>query len=82
MNLNDFEINCDNQSAISIAKNPVQSQRTKHIDIKYHFLRNLVQSKKMQLSYIPSECNVADALTKPMTRVKNERFKCIAMNQI
>ena len=63
MNVTNFDINCDNQSAISLAKNPVLSQRTKHIDIKYHFLRNLVQTYKMQITYVPSECNIADALS-------------------
>ena len=79
LNVIKFHIECDNQSAISLAKNPVLSQRTKHIDIKYHFLRNLVHNDTMKINYVPSECNVADALTKPMTKVKNERFKCIAM---
>ena len=82
MTLNEFEINCDNQSAISIAKNPVLNQRTKHIDIKYHFLRNMVQDKKMLISYVPSEHNVADALTKPMSRMKIDNFKFIAMGHI
>lgn len=78
-NLMNFELKCDNQSAIAVAKNPIQSQRTKHIDIKYHFLRDMVQTGRVQVIYVPSESNVADALTKPMTRLKIERFKCMAM---
>lgn len=79
MNLGKFQLNCDNQAAISLAKNPVQSQRTKHVDIKYHFVRNLVQDGILQIMYIPSDNNVADALTKPLSRIKNEQFKSAAM---
>ena len=55
----------DNQSAIAITKNSVQHQRSKHIDIKYHFVRAEVQNGKAQLEYVPSEYNAADVFTKP-----------------
>jgi len=42
-------INCDNTSAINISKNPVQHSRTKHIDIRHHFLRDLVESEVVSL---------------------------------
>ena len=45
----------DNQSAIALAKNPVQHQRSKHIDIKYHFVRMEVQNGLVTLIYVPSE---------------------------
>jgi len=48
-------INYDNTSAINISKNPVQHSRTKHIDIRYHFLRDLVESEIVSLSFIPTE---------------------------
>jgi hypothetical protein len=59
-------INCDNTSAINISKNPVQHSRTKHIDFRHHFLRDLVESKVVSLSFIPTENQLADILTKPL----------------
>ena len=43
---------CDNTSAINISKNPVQHSRTKHINIRHHFIRDLVERKTMSLEYI------------------------------
>ena len=60
----------DNQSAIALAKNPVQHQRSKHIDIKYHFVRAEVQNGKVQLEYVPSEYNTTDVFTKPVSKVR------------
>jgi hypothetical protein len=59
-------INCDNTSAINISKNPIQHSRTKHIDIRHHFLRDLVESKVVSLSFIPTNNQLADILTKPL----------------
>ena len=57
------DIFVDNQSAIALAKNPVL-----HQDIKYHFIRVEVQNGYILLKYIPSEQNLADMFTKPITR--------------
>ena len=46
---------CDNSSAIDMSKNPVQHSKTKHIEIKYHFIRDLVERKIVCLEYIPTE---------------------------
>ena len=46
---------CDNSSAIDIYKNSVQHSKTKHIDIRYHFIRDLVERKIVCLEYIPTE---------------------------
>jgi hypothetical protein len=59
-------INCDNTSAINISKNPVQHSQTKHIDIRHHFLRDLVGSQVVSLSFIPTDNELADILTKPL----------------
>lgn len=67
-------LNVDSQSAIALAKNPVFHQRSKHIDIKYHFIRNEVQNGFVQLQYVPSEDNLADILTKALPSVKLKRF--------
>jgi hypothetical protein len=60
------QIGVDNRSAISLAKNPVHHNRSKHIDIKYHFVRLEVQNESVKLEYTASEDNVADMFTKPL----------------
>lgn len=62
----------DNQSAIAIASNPVCNQRTKHVDIRYHFVRNAVESDIIKLKYRESERMIADCLTKPLSKGKFE----------
>jgi hypothetical protein len=59
-------INCDNTSAINISKNPVHHSRTKHINIRHHFLRDFVESEVVSLSFIPTENQLEDILTKPL----------------
>jgi hypothetical protein len=56
----------DNQSSIHIAKNPVMHQRTKHIDIKYHFIRECIYKMNIKLNYLESKLMIADILTKPL----------------
>ena len=73
--IEDVLINVDNQGAINLAKNPVNHQRSKHIDIKYHFIRSEIQNGNVKLHHIPTDNNVADIFTKPATRPKLERFK-------
>ena len=48
-------IYCDNSGAIDISKNLVQHSRTKHIEIRYHFIRDLVERKIVDLEYIPTD---------------------------
>ncbi len=60
----------DNQGAIAIAKNPVDHSRTKHIDIRYHYIRECVQNGQIQLQYCPTDDMKADILTKPLVRQK------------
>ena len=57
-------IHCDNHSCIKILVNPVFHDRSKHIDIRYHHIRDFVQRKIMLLQYIPMEDQDADILTK------------------
>ena len=65
-----FNLFVDNQGAIMLAKNPVHRQRSKHIDIKYHFIRHEVSSGAVLLVYVPTEDNLADMLTKTIPRCK------------
>jgi len=59
-------IHCDNTSAINISKNPVQHSRAKHIDIRHHFICDLLESREVALMFIPTENQLADILTKPL----------------
>ena len=58
-------IKCDNQGAIALVKNPVKHARSKHIDIRYHFVRENYADKSISIDYVPSNENVADIFTKP-----------------
>lgn len=59
-------IQCDNSSTIKLSKNSVFHGRSKHIDIKFHFLRDLVKDGVVELSYCNSQEQVADIMTKPI----------------
>lgn len=63
-----ISILCDNTSAINISKNPIMHSKTKHIPIKYHFLREQVLEQKVKLEYVPSKEQVANIFTKPLLR--------------
>eukprot|EP00252_Welwitschia_mirabilis_P021874 TRINITY_DN5731_c0_g1_i4.p2 TRINITY_DN5731_c0_g1~~TRINITY_DN5731_c0_g1_i4.p2 ORF type:complete len:112 (+),score=20.94 TRINITY_DN5731_c0_g1_i4:500-835(+) len=59
---------CDSASAIAISKNPVMHARTKHIDIKFHFIRNLVEDGLLILDYYPSKLQLDDVFTKSLDK--------------
>ena len=61
-------IYCDNTSAINIYKNPVLHSKTKHIPIKYHFLREQVNEQWVKLEYVNTKEQVADIFTKPLPK--------------
>jgi hypothetical protein len=56
----------DNQSAIAIANNNGYQSRAKHIDIRHHFIREHIKTRKIELQYIESKCQLADFLTKSL----------------
>ena len=64
----------DNQGAIALANNPIHHQRSKHIDVKYHYVRLEIQNRVLELVCIPTDNNVADVFTKPVTRAKLDRL--------
>jgi hypothetical protein len=66
---------CDNHSCIKMTENPVFHDRSKHIKICYHFIRDMVQRGALNLQYISTDEHVADVLTKPLSRVKFEHFR-------
>jgi hypothetical protein len=57
---------CDNLSAINISKNAIQQSRTKHIDIRHHFIRKLVEDKIIALEHVATELQLADIFTKAL----------------
>ena len=75
-NVKGIPINCDNTSAISIAKNPVQHSRTKHIDVRHHFLRDHVEKGDIVLNFVPTNSQVADIFTKPLSE---DRFNVLRL---
>jgi hypothetical protein len=57
---------CDNESAIRMADNPVENSRTKHIAIRYHFLRDHQQKGDIEIAYVNTKEQLADIFTKPL----------------
>lgn len=64
----------DNQAAISFAKSDIENHRTKHIDVKLHYIRHLINEKLFELKFVSTKNNVADFLTKPHTKVEVQKF--------
>lgn len=65
----------DNASAIKLVKNPTFHKRSKHIDVRAHFVRERVQNGELKIEHIPSEEQVADILTKPIPRIQFQRLR-------
>nr|GFC73052.1 ribonuclease H-like domain, reverse transcriptase, RNA-dependent DNA polymerase [Tanacetum cinerariifolium] len=65
-----FTIRVDNKSAIALMKNPVFHGRSKHIDTKYHFIRECVEREDIQVEFVSGEYQKADILTKPLPKIK------------
>lgn len=65
----------DNKSAIALAKNPVFHDRSKHIDTRYHFIRDCVQAGSIDLLYVNTEIQLADVLTKSLGRQRFEELR-------
>ena len=70
--LADITIHCDSQSAIKLAKNPTFHARSKHIDVRYHYIREVLKDDMFELIYVPTENQIADMMTKGLPRIKHE----------
>jgi transposase InsO family protein len=68
----------DNQGCIALGNNPITSSRSKHIDIKYHFVREMVNLKEFVLKYCPTDKMLADPLTKPLPEERHNEL-CLMM---
>ena len=66
---------CNNQGVIKLAKNPVFHERTKHVEVHCHFIRQLVEDGSIELQYCPIEEQTADVLTKALGREKYVKFQ-------
>jgi hypothetical protein len=65
---------CDKQSCINMKKNPIFHDKSKHTEIRYHYIRDMVQRGAIKLQYVSTNEQVADVLTKPLSRVNFEQF--------
>ena len=75
--LDKIPIMCDNTSVINLSNNPIQHSRTKHIEIRHHFLRDHVKKWDISLNFVSTEKQLADIFTKPLneeqfTKIKHE----------
>jgi len=66
---------CDNLSAINISKNPIQHRRTKHIDIRHHFIKVLVEEKVVTLEHVDIEEQLTDIFTKALDAKQFEKLR-------
>ena len=84
--LSDFDINfdgpvtleVDSQSCIKMIDNEKFSNRTKHIDVRYHFAKESIQKNQITLQYVPTDINIADMLTKPLAGTKIKALRELA----
>jgi hypothetical protein len=70
---------CDNRSANALAKNDTFHQRTKHIDIRYHFIREHVRSGHVHLQWVSTSDQLADILTKRMSNVLFTKLRSLIL---
>ena len=70
-----LRVHCDSMSAIYLAKNQVYHARIKHIDVKYHFVRNVLEDENTEVKKIHTKDNLADILTKVILEVKFNHCK-------
>ena len=66
---------CDNQSCIKMTENPVFHDKSKHIEIRYFYIWDMMQKGAIKLQYVSTDKQVADVLTKPLSWVMFEHFR-------
>jgi hypothetical protein len=74
-NISSVPVNVDNKSAIALTKNPIGHQRTKHIDARHHFIRDVIEDGHVTIKWISGKDNIADMFTKALPRASFEEFK-------
>jgi hypothetical protein len=73
--MNPTTIHCDNQSCVKLFESPIFHDILKHIEIKYHYIRHMVQRKIVHVLYLPIDEHIADIFTKPLAKTKFEYFR-------
>jgi hypothetical protein len=68
-------IQCDNQSCVKLSENPMFHDRSKHIEIKYHYIKDMMQRKAIHVQYLPTHEKIADIFTKLLGKTKFEYFR-------
>ena len=66
--LDNVPIRCDNTSVINLSKNLILYSRTKHIEVRHHFIREQVPNESVSLEYISTENQLIDIFTKPLSK--------------
>ena len=66
---------CDNQSCIKLSEIPMFHDKSKHIEVRYHYIRDIVEKGATKLHYLAIDEQVANALTKTLSKVKLEYFR-------
>jgi len=74
LSLSKIPLKCDNTSAINLTKNPVQHSRTKHIEIRHHFIHDHVSNGDCEVQFIETDKQLVDFFTKPLAR---DRFNLL-----
>jgi len=70
-----FQIRVENKSSIELTKNPINHRRSKHIDVRFHFIREQVREGKVKLEHVESRAQAADMFTKPLPTTLLENCK-------
>ena len=70
-----INIQCDNQACLALTMNPIESPRSKHIDVLHHFIRDRVERSEIRFTYVGTDQNVADCFTKPLAGEKLKHGK-------
>jgi hypothetical protein len=68
-------IHCDNQSCVKLSENPCFMTDREHIEIKYHYIRDMVQRKTVHVQYLPTHEQIPDIFTKPLAKTKFKYFR-------
>jgi len=66
---------CDNTSVINLTKNPIQHSKTKHIEIRYHFIRDHIRKGEIEIKFVKTENQLEDLFTKPLARDKFNKLR-------
>ena len=74
LKLDTMVILCDNQSCINMIENSMFHDKSKHIEILYFYIRDMVQKEAIKLQYVSTDEQFVDVLTKPLSRIKFEYF--------